>query len=351
VDAFAVETGGGVYTVWQRDGAWHNWRRVGDSEFAQLTPVTAVSKAPAQIDLFAVCDPGSPDGFGGVYTAWWNPDDGWQGWNKVGSGAFAQQTPVAAVTKNIDQIDLFAVGGPDGADGFGGVYTAWWNAVEDWHGWSRVGSSSFAQQTPVAAVSKNPGQIDLFAVGGPDGADGLGGVYTAWWNAAQGWQGWSRVGSGSFAQLTPVAAVTKNPDQIDLFAVGGPDGADGFGGVYTAWWNAAEGWHGWSRVGSGSFAQQTPVTAVSKNAGQIDLFAVGGPDGGDGFGGVYTAWWNAAEGWQGWSRVGSGAFAQRTPVTAVSKNPGEIDLFAVGGDGRVYTAGWNGAWNDWTCVL
>jgi len=296
VDVFAVETGGGVYTVWQRDGTWHNWRRVGDGGFAQHTPVVAVSKAPAQIDLFAVGDPDSLDGFGGIYTAWWNPDDGWQGWSTVGSGAFAQRTPVAAVTKNIDQIDLFAVGGPDGADGFGGVYTAWWNAAEDWHGWSRVGSGSFAQQTPVVALSKNPGQIDLFAVGGPDGSDGL-------------------------------------------------------GGVYTAWWNAAEGWHGWSRVGSGAFAQQTPIAAVSKNAGQIDLFAVGGPDGADGFGGVYTAWWNAAEGWHGWSRVGSGAFAQQTPVAAVSKNPGEIDLFAVGGDGRVYTAWWNGTWNDWTCVL
>jgi hypothetical protein len=343
--------------------------------FSQNTIAAAVSSTWNQIEIFAV------EIDGGVYMAR-KRNETWHNWGRIGIGEFSQNTAVAAVSKNPGQIDLFAVGEDGGAytawwsseEGWGdwgrvswgefaqltpiavvskypgqidlfavgedgGAYTAWWSSEEGWGGWGRVSLGEFAQLTPIAVVSKNPGQIDIFAVGED------GGAYTAWWSSEEGWGGWRRVASGAFAQQTPIAAVSKSPGQIDLFAVGSPDGPDGFGGVYTAWWNAEDDWSGWSRVAFGAFAQQTPIAAVSKNPGQIDLFAIGGD------GGAYTAWWNAEDDWTGWKRVGSGIFAQQTPITAVSKSSGEIDLFAVGEDGRVYTAWWNGNWNDWTCVL
>jgi hypothetical protein len=320
-DIFAVEIDGGVYTVWKRNGIWHNWGRIGSREFPQTTVVAAVSKDPGQLDIFAVGE------HGGAHTAWWNPEDGWGGWNRVGIRAFAQQTPISGVCKNPGQIDLFAVGED------GGAYTAWWNPEDGWGGWNRIGIRAFTQQTPISVVCKNPGQLDLFAVGED------GGAYTAWWNPEDGWGGWNRIGNHVFAQRTLIAAVSKNPDQLDLFAIGED------GGAYTAWWNPNDGWGGWNRIGNDAFAPQTPIAAVSKSFDQLDLFAVKKD------GGAYTAWWNAGDGWSGWNRVGNGVFAQRTPITAMSRMPGEIDLFAVGEDGRVYTAWWSGDWTDWTCVL
>jgi hypothetical protein len=44
-----------------------------------------------------------------------------------------------------------------------------------------------------------------------------------------------------FAQNTPIAALTRNPNQMDLFAVG----LDG--GVYSAWWGFNQ-WHDWFSV-------------------------------------------------------------------------------------------------------
>jgi hypothetical protein len=87
-------------------------------------------------------------------------------------------------------------------------------------------------------------------------------------------------------------------------------------------------WHEWSPVFPAKFAQNTPIAAVSRRANHIDLFAVGAD------GGVYTAWWN--EGWQDWSQLGEARFAEHTPITALTREANHIDLFAVGRDGGVY---------------
>jgi hypothetical protein len=74
-------------------------------------------------------------------------------------------------------MDLFAVR-PDG-----GVHSAFWHG--DWHDWYRVGTAEFAQGTPIAALSRNPDQMDLFAVR-PDG-----GVYSAFWHGD--WHDWYKL--------------------------------------------------------------------------------------------------------------------------------------------------------------
>ena len=326
LDLFAVGQDGGVYTAWWNSaGGWQpaaGWALL-FSDTRPFSHLAAVSRNPDQLDLFAVGQDG------GVYTAWWNSAGGWQpaaGWALL----FSDTRPfshLAAVSRNPDQLDLFAVGQD------GGVYTAWWNSAGGWQpaaGWALL----FSDTRPfshLAAVSRNPDQLDLFAVGQD------GGVYTAWWNSAGGWQpaaGWALLFSDT-RPFSHLAAVSRNPDQLDLFAVGQD------GGVYTAWWNSAGGWQpaaGWALL----FSDTRPfshLAAVSRNPDQLDLFAVGQD------GGVYTAWWNSAGGWQpaaGWALL----FSDTRPfshLAAVSRNPDQLDLFAVGQDGGVYTAWWNSA--------
>src|SRR5215470_5591904 len=99
----------------------------------------------------------------------------------------------------------------------------------------------------------------------------------------------------------------------------------------------------WRNIG-GVFPVGAPVTAVSRNPNQLDLF-ICGPDGH-----VYTSWWSAGGDWSGlndrWRNIG-GVFPAGAPVTAVSRNPNQLDLFICGPDGRVYTSWWT-AGGDWS---
>ncbi|HEX7734635.1 MAG TPA: hypothetical protein VF458_07225 [Ktedonobacteraceae bacterium] len=104
----------------------------------------------------------------------------------------------------------------------------------------------------IAVVSRNPNQLDLFVTGN----DGR--VYTSWWNQGADWSGinnnWRAIG-GIFPVAAPVSVVSRNPNQLDLFVTGND------GRVYTSWWNQGADWSGlhdsWRAIG-GFF----PVTAL-----------------------------------------------------------------------------------------
>ena len=77
----------------------------------------------------------------------------------------------------------------------GGVYTAAWErsvASGQWRGWWwNILTGAIQPGWPVAAVSRDPGKLDIFIVS----TDG--GIYTAAWdrNVANGaWRGWWRIG-------------------------------------------------------------------------------------------------------------------------------------------------------------
>ena len=108
----------------------------------------------------------------------------------------------------------------------------------------------------------------------------------------------------------------------------------------------------WRPIG-GVFPAGAPVSAVARTPGNLDLFVTGS----DGV--VYTSWWSHGHDWSGvnnsWRNIG-GVFPAANPVAAVSRDPGKLDLFVVGHDGRVYTSwwgagrDWSGLGNNWRCL-
>ncbi|MFC0530391.1 hypothetical protein ACFFIA_22250, partial [Phytohabitans kaempferiae] len=137
-----------------------------------------------------------------------------------------------------------------------------------------------------------------------------------------------------FDDGTPVSALSRNPDQMDVFAVG-RDGT-----VQSAWWNGQ--WRERFRVGTATFPAASPIGVVSRSPDFMDLFTVGLD------GGVWNAWWHGE--WHDWYRLGDVTLPDRTPIATLARSADYQDIFAVGHDGRVWSNWWHGEWHPWFTI-
>jgi hypothetical protein len=260
---------------------WHTWFRIGRAE-NNVPPgsvVSAIARQPEQMDLFVVGNDG------GIYSTWWNPNDGWDrnhNWFRIGlpENNVPQRSVISAIARKPDQMDLFVVGND------GGIYSTYWNPDDPWqnHNWFRIGreENNFPVGSVVTAIARSPDQMDLFVVG----TDG--GIYSTWWNPNDGWDrnhNWFRIGraENNVPPGSVVSAIARQPEQIDLFVVGND------GGIYSTWWNPNDGWnrnHIWFRIGlpENDFPQRSVISAIARRPDQIDLFVVGND------GGIYSTW-------------------------------------------------------------
>jgi hypothetical protein len=289
---------------------------------AGRTPVHAVSRSADKLDLF------TSDKAGKVMSAAWEPafSDGWRGWWHIRSGIVKSGAAVTGVARRKDFLDIFATG----TDGF--VYTAAWPAPTTWGGWWRIRDLKLPQGAEVNVVSRSTDKLDVFAT------DTTGRVMSAAWEPAftDGWRGWWHIQGGKAQPGAPITAVSRSADKLDIFVTG----TDGY--VYTAAWEPGRGWRGWWRIGNLKVAAATRIAAVSRRADHLDIFAAGAD------GRVYTAAWQPAftDGWRGWWRIGDLTLPAGSQVHAVSRSTDKLDVFATDGGGRTCTAAWEPAFSD-----
>ncbi|UUU38284.1 M14 family metallopeptidase [Streptomyces sp. NBC_00162] len=81
------------------------------------------------------------------------------------------------------------------------------------------------------------------------------------------------------------------------------------------------------------------LATQTRNPDQMDVFAI------DSDGRAQSAWWHGE--WHDWFQVGTRTFPPNTPVSTQTRNDDQMDVFAVGGDGGVYSAWWHGQWHEW----
>ena len=188
--------------------------------------VTAIARKSDQIDLFVVGNDG------GIYSTWWNPSDGWEGnhnWFRIGQPQHnvPPGSVVTAIARNPDQIDLFVVGHN------GGIYSTWWNPNDGWegnHNWFRIGPdwANVPQRSVVSAIARRPDQIDLFVVGND------GGIYSTWWNPNDGWEAnhnWFRIGQQHSILNWACRYVWTQIDELDAACGDGTAAAKTFQGI------------------------------------------------------------------------------------------------------------------------
>jgi hypothetical protein len=308
-----------------------------------------VEQIKNQMDIFAV----GTDG--GVYTNWVVDHDPWNRWIRIVDSGFwdnftvPPQSVVTAIKRDEHQMDIFAI-----ARG-GEVFTNWVVDHRPWNVWIRIADPSFGDgftvplQSVVTAVKRDEHQVDIFAVGKD------GGVYTNWVVDHDPWNVWIRIADPNFGDgftVPPpsvVTAIKRDEHHMDIFAVGRG------GEVFTNWVVDHGHWNQWIRIADPNFGDgftvppQTVVTAVKRDEHQLDIFAVGKD------GGVYTNWVVDHNPWNQWIRIADPNFGDGftvpllSTVAAVKRDDDFEDVFAVGKDGGVYT-NWvveHGPWNQW----
>ncbi len=318
-------------------GNWDRWRPTLKDIGVNNIPVGLVSRDNNKLDIFMAGHNGK------TYTGAWEgnrSNDQWRGWWNVLTGRIPSGGTVTGVSRAPDKLDIFLVSN----DGY--VYTAAWDqnvAKAKWRGWWRVGDLKAKPGSPVAAVARDPNKLDIFVAG----ANGR--TYTAAWdqNVAEGkWRGWWNIQTGRIPAGGTISAVSRAPNKLDIFLVS-TDGR-----VYTAAWQhgVANGkWRGWWRIGNRQALPGSPVGAVSRHPDKLDVF-VAGKDGK-----TYTAAWeqNVANGkWRGWWNILRGSIKPGSAVAAVSRHPNKLDVFITSTDGRIWTAAWDhnvasGKWRGW----
>jgi hypothetical protein len=91
------------------------------------------------------------------------------------------------------------------------------------------------------------------------------------------------------------------------------------------------------------FGQDASLQAISRSPDHMDVFAVGSD------GQLRSAWWDGQ--WHMWFRIGDPILAPGAPVATLVRDDDFMDLFAVAKDGQVHVAWWNGnPWRGWAAI-
>ncbi|USP73610.1 purine and uridine phosphorylase [Curvularia clavata] len=209
----------------------------------------------------------------------------------------------------------------------------------------------------ITALSRKTEQIDLF-ICGPDGR-----VYTLWWLQDPGWihqilglqnTGWSSTSQnldGDFAPRAKITAVSRVAEKLDIFA------CDIYGKISTRWWHVPEipiissfkwsRWSSWEQVWEG-FYGNAEVAVISRGEDVLDLFCQSED------GHINALQWINGRGWSNGTYGESlpkdtHSFPDRAHITVITRTQQDMNIFVCDADGNVKTLGWNGdsGWTDW----
>jgi hypothetical protein len=245
---------------------------------------------------------------------------------------------IAAVSRLPEQLDLFAMG-QDGT-----LFTTFWNSG-GWGQWYPISDPAANPFDPAAVptvVSRYSSHMDIFM----QGTDGI--VYTNWYDDGGGFGNWYSIDPRSFSSQK--IAVAADIESLHVFMIdGGSNGAV----VQNTWTMLTGTWTGWLPVpGASTDPNPYPATSLTalKRQSHIDLLSVNS-------GGVIFS--NGSDdggaSWNGWGAIGFGPFdfmltSVGAPIGAVSRTPSHLDIFVVSTSDMIMTNYWDDSvqkWGQW----
>lgn len=326
---------GSPHSSWS-DHAWFSATEPGVA--APIQQAAVVARRPDQMDVFYIAQDGA------IGSQWWNAAKGMNWSNHAAftvspAGVARSDSAIAAVGRTADHLDVFWTGS-DGA-----IQSQWWDSApgmnwSDHQAFSLTPPNAAGDGSGLAAISRAPDQLDVFWVG-PSGA-----ICSQWWNGVSG-KNWAdhtafAVTPPGVARLdSPVAAVARTPEHMDVFWIN-PDGA-----IASTWWDSAPGMS-WgdhqpcSLTPPGAAGDNSGLAALSRAPNQLDVFWVS-PNGAIG-----SQWWHAGAG-TSWSDhhafaiTPAGAARRGSVVAAVARTAEHMDVFWIDGHGAVASTWWDAA--------
>ena len=305
-----------------RQVIWNRIGPLGAFTARAKTPITVIDRFPEHLDVFAVGSDGR------TMSNWWDQSSGWAGWFHL-MGGFASPggagSPVTAVARYAGHLDLFTVGTDNR------VYSAWWSSSGGWSNWFQLGTLVARAGSTVNVLARYADHLDVFTTA----SDGR--IMSIWWDVRTGWSTWFQISGGVAANGATVTAIARYPFHLDLFTVGTDNR------VWSCWWDERSGWSRWFQVGGQLARPDATVNVVARHPDHLDLFTTA-PDGK-----IMSTWWSARTGWGSWFQVSGGVASAGSPVTAVARYSNHLDLFTVGTDNRIYSTWWHdtSGWAGW----
>ena len=260
-----------------------------------------------------------------VDQAWrdWRQYD-WDGWQDLG-GQFPAGSSLAAVSRRPGQVELFGRGTDDRV----------WQTYRDpgtgqWSDWFPTAPGGVTVGSPTV-LSPSREVLQLFIIGTDQKA------WYCWWSDTDGaWSDWHDLG-GQFHPGDQLTAVSRRPGVTELFG----RGLDGR--VWQTCFTPEQGsWSGWFPTAGDAATIGSPV-ALSTASDRVQLFAIGTDRQ------VWTAWWIDADGaWSLWQPLG-GQFQPGDGIAALSRTAGLVELYGRGQDGAVWQDWWRAedGWSGW----
>lgn len=168
---------------------------------------------------------------------------------------------------------------------------------------------------------------------GPNRMDGFttleGHMYHIYWDGNK-WSAWEHLGGGELQGEFEL--ISWAPNRLDIFALSEA------GGLRHQWWD--NGWGTWEELRNLKLPIDGFIKVCSWGPGRLDIFAQVSKRM------EYLCWDN---GWKPWENLGGMTEGR---FTAVSRDKGRMDIFAVGVDGKIWSRRWQaGAWEQWYELL
>lgn len=233
----------------------------------------------------------------------------------------AKVTSIAAVSRQPGTIDIFFLTRE------GVVNHLARSADLVWRDPVPLCGARFAGAHRIAAVSREPRHMEIFVIGED-------GVLRGRWFWDTEWHDWYVHEDTAFNQTAGLAAVSRGPKHMEVFVVGTDDT------LWSRWfWDGL--WQNWYAHEGARFSQTTGLAAVSRDPMHMEVFAVGDDD-------VLRGRWFWDGQWRNWYALGEATFTQTTGLAAVSRDRKHMELFAVDKDGKVRGRWfWEGQWRNW----
>jgi hypothetical protein len=246
------------------------------------------------------------------------PESGWRRFQLAPNGSASAAGKVAAVSRIPGSMELWWIGGD------GSVQAAFWYEGGQWQRYQLAPAGSASLTGGIAAVSRIPSSMEVWWIG-PNGS-----VQDAFWYEGGQWQRFELAPAGSASPNSGIGVVSRIPNSMELWWVG-PNGS-----VQDAFWYDGGQWQRFELAPAGSASPNSGIGAVSRIPNSMELWWVG-PNGS-----VQDAFWYDGGQWQRFELAPAGSASPNSGIAAVHRIPGSMELWWIGGNGSIEDAFWYG---------